>query len=152
MPRLLSLCSGAPEPSLLSPRVVTAEVYEPTTCLLQQEKPPQWEDCAPQLEKSQQSNEENPAQPINKQDHFLKNQCCPGNRTIDVTRSSWEYRFSGHDSDLLNRICFFTRSPCENVSLRSCGLSHHIISRWLINCHLEQVNLLLLASVSSSVK
>ena len=31
-----------------SPRITTTEAHAPRACALQQEKPPQWEDCAPQ--------------------------------------------------------------------------------------------------------
>ena len=47
-PQLRSLCSGACEPQLLSPRATTTEAHMPRACAPQQEKPPQWEACAPQ--------------------------------------------------------------------------------------------------------
>ena len=46
-PQLLSSCSRAQEPQLLSPRAATTEA-----CALQQEKPLQRETCALQLESS----------------------------------------------------------------------------------------------------
>ena len=46
--QLLSLCSRAHEPQLLSPRATTTEAHTPRDCAPQQEKPPQWEVCAPQ--------------------------------------------------------------------------------------------------------
>ena len=45
-PQLLSLHSRAHEPQLLSPRAATTEAHVPRACVLQQEKPPQWEACA----------------------------------------------------------------------------------------------------------
>ena len=39
MPQLLSLCSGAREPQLLSPRATTSEAYTPKARAPQQEKP-----------------------------------------------------------------------------------------------------------------
>ena len=51
-PQLLSLCSRACKPQLLSPRTTTTEAREPTARALQQEKPLQWEARAPQLEKA----------------------------------------------------------------------------------------------------
>ena len=45
----------AHEPKLLKPK-------QPRTSALQQEKPPQWEACSPQLHKAQQSNKDQ-AQP-----------------------------------------------------------------------------------------
>ena len=51
-PQLLSLCSRAGEPRLLSPRAPTTEACAPRTCVAQQEKPPQWETHAPQLGRS----------------------------------------------------------------------------------------------------
>ena len=51
-PQLLSLCSRAGEPRLLSPRAPTTEACAPRTCVAQQEKPPQWETHAPQLKSS----------------------------------------------------------------------------------------------------
>ena len=47
-PQLLSLCSRAREPQLLSRHVTTTEARAPRACALQQERPPQWEACAPQ--------------------------------------------------------------------------------------------------------
>ena len=47
-PQLLSLNSRACEPQLLSPRATTTETHVPRAHALQQEKPPQWEACAPQ--------------------------------------------------------------------------------------------------------
>ena len=40
-PQLLSLCSRAREPEILSPRATTTEAREPRACAPQQEKPPQ---------------------------------------------------------------------------------------------------------------
>ena len=48
VPQLLSLRSGAREPQLLSPRATTTEAHVPRARAPQQEKPPQWEACAPQ--------------------------------------------------------------------------------------------------------
>ena len=45
---LLSLRSRACEPQLLSPCATTTEAHAPRAHALQQEKPPQWEACAPQ--------------------------------------------------------------------------------------------------------
>ena len=70
-PQLLSLCSRAGEPLLLShvPQLLKPEC--PRACALKQEKPPQREThtpqpesspCGPQLEKSSHSNKD-PAQP-----------------------------------------------------------------------------------------
>ena len=42
-PQLLSLCSRAREPQLLSPRATTTEAHVPRAHAPQQEKPPQWE-------------------------------------------------------------------------------------------------------------
>ena len=42
----------AHEPQLLSPSATTTEARVPRACALQQEKPPQWEARAPQLEKA----------------------------------------------------------------------------------------------------
>ena len=42
-PQLLSLCSRAWEPQLLSSHVTTTEAHTPRTHALQQEKPPQWD-------------------------------------------------------------------------------------------------------------
>ena len=42
-PQLLSLCSRACEPPLVSPRATTTEACTPRARALQQEKPPQWE-------------------------------------------------------------------------------------------------------------
>ena len=47
-PQLLSLCSRASEPQLLSPRATTTEAQVPRAHAPQQEKPPQWEACSPQ--------------------------------------------------------------------------------------------------------
>ena len=47
-PQLLSLCSRAHEPQLLSLCATTTEARMPRARALQQEKPPQWEACAPQ--------------------------------------------------------------------------------------------------------
>ena len=47
-PQLLSLCSGACEPQLLSPRATTTEARVPRACALQQERTQQWEACAPE--------------------------------------------------------------------------------------------------------
>ena len=41
VPQLLSLCSRAREPQLLSPRATTTEACAPRARALQQEKPPQ---------------------------------------------------------------------------------------------------------------
>ena len=74
VPQLLSLCSGAQEPQLLSPQEVTTEIHMPRVRALQQEKPLQREAdtlqrrVAPtlQLERSPQSHKD-PIQPgINK--------------------------------------------------------------------------------------
>ena len=51
-PQLLSLCSKAWEPQLLSPRATTTETQAPRACPLKQEKPPQWEAHTPQPESS----------------------------------------------------------------------------------------------------
>ena len=51
MPQLLSLCSRAQEPQLLKPSC-------PRVRALYQEKPPQWEASAPQLEKPRDSDED----------------------------------------------------------------------------------------------
>ena len=40
-PQLLSMCSGAREPQLLSPRATTTEAHTPRARAPQQEKPPQ---------------------------------------------------------------------------------------------------------------
>ena len=48
-PQLLSLCSRARKPQLLSPRATTTEACAPRACAPQQEKPPQWEARTPQL-------------------------------------------------------------------------------------------------------
>ena len=40
-PQLLSLCSRAHEPQLLSPRATTTEACAPRACAPQREKPPQ---------------------------------------------------------------------------------------------------------------
>ena len=40
-PQLLSLCSRAREPQLLSPHATTTEAHAPRACAPQQEKPPQ---------------------------------------------------------------------------------------------------------------
>ena len=42
-PQLLSLCSRARKPQLLSPHATTTEACMPTARAPQQEKPPQWE-------------------------------------------------------------------------------------------------------------
>ena len=47
-PQLLSLCSRAPKPQLLSPCVTTTEARASRAHAPQQEKPPQWEAHAPQ--------------------------------------------------------------------------------------------------------
>ena len=47
-PQLLSLCSRAREPQLLSPWATTTEARMPRARAPQQEKPPQWEARAPQ--------------------------------------------------------------------------------------------------------
>ena len=47
-PQVLSLCSRACDPQLLSPRATTTEAHAPRACAPQQEKPPQWEARAPQ--------------------------------------------------------------------------------------------------------
>ena len=47
-PQLLSLCSRAGEPQLLSPHAATTEARMPRTCALQQEKPPQRKARKPQ--------------------------------------------------------------------------------------------------------
>ena len=47
-PQLLSLLSRAREPHLLSLHATTTEAHAPGACALQQERPPQWEACAPQ--------------------------------------------------------------------------------------------------------
>ena len=49
VPQLLSLCSRAHEAQLLSPQATTTEAHVPRARAPQQEKPPQWEACAPQL-------------------------------------------------------------------------------------------------------
>ena len=46
VPQLLSLCSRAREPQLLSPHAATTEAHVPRAHAPQQEKPPQWEACA----------------------------------------------------------------------------------------------------------
>ena len=46
-PQLLSLCSRAREPQLLSPRATTTEACAPRACAPQQGKPPQWEARTP---------------------------------------------------------------------------------------------------------
>ena len=51
-PQLLSLRFRAREPQLLSPCATTTEALLPRAHALQQEKPPQWEACAPHLEKA----------------------------------------------------------------------------------------------------
>ena len=43
---------GAREPQLLSPHAATPEARVPRTCDLQQEKPPRWKACTPQLGKA----------------------------------------------------------------------------------------------------
>ena len=48
VPQLLSLCSRAHKPQLLSPRATTSEACAPRAHAPQQEKPPQWEAHAPQ--------------------------------------------------------------------------------------------------------
>ena len=48
VPQLLSLHSGAREPQLLSLCATTTETFMPRVRAPQQEKPPQWEACAPQ--------------------------------------------------------------------------------------------------------
>ena len=48
VPQLLSLCSRAREPQLMSPRDTTTEACAPRAGAPQQEKPPQWEARAPQ--------------------------------------------------------------------------------------------------------
>ena len=69
--QLLSLCSRAGEPQLLSPCAATTEAQAPRAGAPQQEKPPQWEAHSPQpessphlpqLEKSPHGNKD-PAQP-----------------------------------------------------------------------------------------
>ena len=47
-PQLMSLCSTALEPQLLSPSATTTEACAPRAHAPQQEKPPQWEAHAPQ--------------------------------------------------------------------------------------------------------
>ena len=47
-PQLLSLCSRARKPQLLSLCATTSESHAPRARAPQQEKPPQWEACAPQ--------------------------------------------------------------------------------------------------------
>ena len=47
-PQLLSLCSRAREPQLLSPHATTTEAHAPRAHALQQEKPPQREARTPQ--------------------------------------------------------------------------------------------------------
>ena len=47
-PQLLSLCSRACKPQLLSPRATTTEAHMPRAHALQQEKAPQWGARAPQ--------------------------------------------------------------------------------------------------------
>ena len=42
-PQLLSLCSRARGPQLLSLHATTTEAHAPRACTPQQEKPPQWE-------------------------------------------------------------------------------------------------------------
>ena len=43
VPQLLSLCSRAHKPQLLSPHAATSEARAPRARALQQEKPPKWE-------------------------------------------------------------------------------------------------------------
>ena len=52
MPQLLSLSSRAHKPQLLSPHAATTEAHAPRVRALQQEKPPQREAGALQLEKA----------------------------------------------------------------------------------------------------
>ena len=52
VPQLLSLCSRARKPQLLSPRATTTEAHVPRACAPQRKKPPQREAHAPQLEKA----------------------------------------------------------------------------------------------------
>ena len=54
-PQLLSLRSRAHVPQLLSPRATTTEAHVPRARAQQQEKPPQWEACAPQWKSSPRS-------------------------------------------------------------------------------------------------
>ena len=49
VPKLLSLCSRAWKPWLLSPCVTTTEACAPRACALQQWAPPRWEVCTSQL-------------------------------------------------------------------------------------------------------
>ena len=55
VPQLLSLCSGAWGPHLLSPCASMTAAFAPRTLALQQEKPPQREACAPKPEVSPRS-------------------------------------------------------------------------------------------------
>ena len=48
----LGPCTTITEPALQSPWTTTTEAHLPTACAPQQEKPPQWEACTPQLEKA----------------------------------------------------------------------------------------------------
>ena len=52
VPQLLSRCSRAREPQLLGPHTAASEVCMPKGRAPQQEKPLQWEACAPLLESS----------------------------------------------------------------------------------------------------
>ena len=45
----------SPVPQLLNLRAATTEAHVPRACALQQEKPLQWEACAPELESSPHS-------------------------------------------------------------------------------------------------
>ena len=54
--QLRSQCSGAREPQLLSHPSATTEADTPTACVLQQEKPLQWEAWAPQQKPSTTKN------------------------------------------------------------------------------------------------
>ena len=52
VPQLLSPCSRAHNPKQLSLRIAATEAQVPRVCVPQQEKLPQWEVLAPQLESS----------------------------------------------------------------------------------------------------
>ena len=49
------MCPTASKSQRLSPHATTTEAHAPRACALQQEKPPQCEACAPQLESSPHS-------------------------------------------------------------------------------------------------
>ena len=56
----------------MSPRAATAEAHIPRAHDLQQEKPPQWEACAPQLESSPCSQQLEETQEAMKNQHSQK--------------------------------------------------------------------------------